>query len=146
MGKLTYDVGAPGAGFVDIFSTEGVFIKRLITGGELNSPWGLARVTEEHFGKFNDETLLVGNFGDGHINAYNVFTGTFLGTLERRAGQPLQFNGLWSLFFFEHKLYFTVGIVDESHGLFGSSTCKSTSTPTIDRRFSSPSPLPRYRP
>lgn len=113
------DVAAPGAGFVDVFNTEGVFIKRLITGGLLNSPWGLARVPQEHFGKFDDETLLVGNFGDGHINAYNVFTGAPLGTLNRRAGQPLQFDGLWSLFFFHHKLYFTAGIVGEQHGLFG---------------------------
>jgi uncharacterized protein (TIGR03118 family) len=118
------DIAGPGNGFVDVFSTEGHFIKRLITGGNLNSPWGLVRVPEhERFGKFDDEVLLVGNFGDGHINAYDIRNGTFIETLLRRPGkplgQPLEFNGLWSLFFFDHKLYFTAGIVDEAHGLFG---------------------------
>jgi len=115
------DVAGPGHGFVDVFTTEGVFIKRLITtGGLLNSPWGLARVPEhQHFGQFDDEVLLVGNFGDGQINAYDVHSGKFIATLFRRKDQPLDFNGLWSLFFFDHKLYFTAGIVDEAHGLFG---------------------------
>jgi len=115
------DVAGPGNGFVDVFTTEGVFIKRLITtGGLLNSPWGLARVPEhQHFGQFDDEVLLVGNFGDGHINAYDVHSGKFIATLFRRKDQPLDFNGLWSLFFFDRKLYFTAGIVDEAHGLFG---------------------------
>ena len=114
------DVKGPGAGFVDVFTTEGVLVKRLITAGQLDSPWGLARVPEhEHFGKFHDEVLLVGNFGDGRINAYNIHSGAFIETLLRREHQPLEFNGLWSLFFFDHKLYFTAGIVDEAHGLFG---------------------------
>ena len=115
------DVAGPGNGFVDVFTTEGVFIKRLITtGGLLNSPWGLARVPEhQHFGQFDDEVLLVGNFGDGQINAYDVHSGKFIATLFRRKDQPLDFNGLWSLFFFDRKLYFTAGIVDEAHGLFG---------------------------
>jgi len=114
------DLAGESRGFVDVFDTEGHFIKRLITGGELNSPWGLARVPEhEHFGKFDDEALLVGNFGDGQINAYDVHSGAFIATLLRRTDQPLEFNGLWSLFFFDRKLYFTAGIVDEAHGLFG---------------------------
>jgi uncharacterized protein (TIGR03118 family) len=116
------DVAGPSNGFVDVFTPEGVLLKRLITGGLLNSPWGLARVPEdEHFGKFNDEVLLVGNFGDGHINAYDVRNGTPLegGPLLHRKDQPLQFNGLWALFFFDRKLYFTAGIADEAHGLFG---------------------------
>jgi uncharacterized protein (TIGR03118 family) len=118
------DLAGPGRGFVDIFDTEGHLLKRLITGGHLNSPWGLAKVPEhEHFGKFDDEVLLVGNFGDGQINAYDVHSGAFIATLlrrtENRTDQPLQFNGLWSLFFFGGKLYFTAGIVDEAHGLFG---------------------------
>jgi len=73
------------------------------------------------FCKFNDEVLLVGNFGDGQINAYDVRNGTPLqgGPLLHREDQPLQFNGLWALFFFDRKLYFTAGIADEAHGLFG---------------------------
>ena len=94
------DVAGPGNGFLDVFNKEGHFIKRLITGGNLNSPWGLARVPDdEHFGKFDDEILLIGNFGDGHINAYNIYSGAFIETLLRRKDQPLEFNGLWSLFF-----------------------------------------------
>ena len=118
------DVAGPGNGFVDVFSPDTGFVTRLIQftdmTGPLNSPWGLARVPEhEHFGRFNDEVLLVGNFGDGHINAFDIHSGAFLGTLLHRKGQPLEFNGLWALFFLKDQLYFTAGIVDEAHGLFG---------------------------
>jgi uncharacterized protein (TIGR03118 family) len=117
------DLAGAGRGFVDVFTPEGVLLKQLIVGGALNSPWGLAKVPEhEHFGSFNDEVLLVGNFGDGHINAYDVQNQNnveFLGALQHRAGQALEFNGLWALFFFDDRLYFTAGIGDETHGLFG---------------------------
>jgi uncharacterized protein (TIGR03118 family) len=118
------DVGGAGHGFVDVFSPDTGFVTRLIQftdmTGPLNSPWGLARVPEhEQFGKFNDEILLVGNFGDGHINAFDIHSGAFLGTLLHRKRQPLEFNGLWALFFLKDQLYFTAGIVDEAHGLFG---------------------------
>jgi uncharacterized protein (TIGR03118 family) len=83
------DVRGPGNGFVDVFNTEGGFIKRLITGGKLNSLWGLARVPDDSpFGKFNNDVLLVGNFGDGRINAYNIHFGKFIETLQHRDGQP----------------------------------------------------------
>jgi uncharacterized protein (TIGR03118 family) len=112
------DVSGAGHGFVDVFDTNGVLLKHLIKGGQLNSPWGLARVPRE-FGKFGHDVLLVGNFGDGMINAFNIHTGAFLGSLLHRPNQPLEFDDLWALFFFDDKLYFTAGIVDESHGLFG---------------------------
>jgi uncharacterized protein (TIGR03118 family) len=112
------DVARAGNGFVDVFNTEGQFVKRLVTGGQLDSPWGLAKVPG-HFGRFDHETLLIGNFGDGRINAYDIRTGKFLSTLLHRAGQPLEFNGLWSLFFVKDHLFFTAGIADEEHGLFG---------------------------
>jgi uncharacterized protein (TIGR03118 family) len=112
------DVGGPGNGFVDVFDTEGNLMKRLITQGNLNSPWGMAHVPK-HFGQLNDTILLVGNFGDGLINAYDIRNGTFVAQLQHRKGQPLAFNGLWSLLFLGNQLYFTAGIVDESHGLFG---------------------------
>jgi uncharacterized protein (TIGR03118 family) len=113
------DQAGPGNGFVDVFdANDGHLVKSLISNGQLNSPWGLARVPDE-FGKFGHDVLLVGNFGDGHINAFNIRTGTFVTQLLHRPGQPLEFNGLWSLFFFDHRLYFTAGIGDESHGLFG---------------------------
>jgi uncharacterized protein (TIGR03118 family) len=114
------DLAGAGNGFVDVFNTEGAFIKRLITGGPLNSPWGLARVPDDSsFGKFKNDVLLVGNFGDGLINAFKIHSGVFLAQLQHRQGQPLAFNGLWSLFFFNDRLYFTAGIVDEADGLFG---------------------------
>jgi uncharacterized protein (TIGR03118 family) len=115
------DVSGTGNGFVDVFSPDTGFIERLIpltTNGPLNSPWGLARVPHE-FGKLGHDVLLVGNFGNGWINAFNIHTGTFIASLLHRPGQPLAFNGLWALFFFDGKLYFTAGIGDESHGLFG---------------------------
>jgi uncharacterized protein (TIGR03118 family) len=117
------DLAGTGRGFVDVFTPEGVLVKQLIVDGALNSPWGLAKVPEhERFGGFDDEVLLVGNFGDGHINAYDIQNQNsvkFLGSLQHRSGQPLEFNGLWTLFFLDDKLYFTAGIVDEAHGLFG---------------------------
>jgi uncharacterized protein (TIGR03118 family) len=112
------DVAGPGYGFVDVFNTEGGFLKRLITGGLLNAPWGLARVPG-HFGNFDHDILLVGNFGDGRINAYDINNGMARATLHRRHGQALEFNGLWALVFLDERLYFTAGIVDEAHGLFG---------------------------
>jgi len=115
------DVAGVGHGFVDVFSPDTGFVKRLIEfsgNGPLNSPWGLARVPHE-FGNFDHDVLLVGNFGDGNINAFGIRNGTFRGTLLHRTGQPLEFNGLWSLFFSDDHLYFTARIADEAHGLFG---------------------------
>ena len=116
------DVAGAGHGFVDVFTPEGGFIKRLILftdkTGPLNSPWGLAKVPHE-FGKFRHDVLLVGNFGDGKINAFDINSGALIASLKNRRGDPLDFNGLWALFFFEDRLYFTAGISDESHGLFG---------------------------
>jgi uncharacterized protein (TIGR03118 family) len=116
------DVAGQGRGFVDVFNLDGTpglpgGQSRLISRGQLNAPWGLA-IAPSTFGSLGG-SLLVGNFGDGHINAYNIYSGAFIETLLRRKDQPLEFNGLWSLFFFDHKLYFTAGIVDEAHGLFG---------------------------
>jgi uncharacterized protein (TIGR03118 family) len=114
------DVKGAHHGFVDVYDTDGHNLQRLISQGLLDSPWGLAKVPDHrHFGRFDDDVLLVGNFGDGRINAYNVHTGAPLGPLNHRDGQPLEFNGLWSLFFFHDNLYFTAGIVDEADGLFG---------------------------
>ena len=115
------DVSGPGNGFVDVFDTTGHNLRRLIFHGPLNSPWGLAAKPPgpQEFGHFGHDVLLVGNFGDGMINAFNITTGDFIATLKNRRGEPLDFNGLWSLFFFDDQLYFTAGIGDESHGLFG---------------------------
>ena len=104
------DVPGPGFGFVNVFDTSGNFLRRLISNGNLNAPWGLALVNGE---------LWVGNFGDGLINNYDPVTGTFIETLMRADGTPLQFDGLWDLLPLGNGVFFTAGIADEEHGLFG---------------------------
>jgi len=104
------EVDGPGNGFVDAFDTSGNLLRRVVSNGNLNGPWGLALVNGE---------LWVGNFGDGRINNYDPMTGAFLETLSTAAGTPLQFDGLWDLLPLGNGVYFTAGIADEAHGLFG---------------------------
>ena len=111
-----------GNGFVDVFTTRGELVRRLVVRGALNSPWGMARAPLG-FGKFGG-AILVGNFGDGRINAFDD-NGRFLGALRGRNGQPIVIEGLWSLLFGSftgadpEDLYFTAGPNDESDGLIG---------------------------
>ena len=126
--ELKDDEAGPGHGFVDVFSPEGHLLRRLVSHGPLNSPWGVARAPR-HFGRFGG-ALLVGNFGDGRINAFNPVTGAFLGPLPDAAGNPIVIGGLWALKFhddFDHDaddnvLYFTAGPDGESHGVIGAIT------------------------
>jgi uncharacterized protein (TIGR03118 family) len=117
------DVAGPGHGFVDVFTNDGAFVKRLITRGALNSPWGLA-LAPAGFGKFSG-ALLVGNFGDGRINVYNPYTGARLGQLRSPNGKPIAIDGLWGLRFGNgnaaktNELLFSAGPDGESHGLLG---------------------------
>ncbi|HXP35518.1 MAG TPA: TIGR03118 family protein [Chthoniobacterales bacterium] len=104
------DQSGPGNGYVSVFNTSGGFIKRLISQGNLNSPWGLEIV---------NGALWVGNFGDGRINVYNLNNGNFVGTPRDVFGNPLDFNGLWGLLLADGGLYFSAGIADEAHGLWG---------------------------
>jgi conserved hypothetical protein TIGR03118 len=104
------DVAGPGLGFVNVFDTSGNFLRRLVSNGNLNAPWGLALVEDE---------LWVGNFGDGLINVYDPMTGAFIETLMRADGTPLQFDGLWDMLPQANGVFFTAGIADEEHGLFG---------------------------
>jgi uncharacterized protein (TIGR03118 family) len=108
--KKEDEVAGPGNGFVDVFDTNGNFLRRLISNGNLNAPWGLALV---------DDELWVGNFGDGKINNYDPTTGAFLETISRADGTPIQLDGLWDLLPLGNGVYFTAGIADEDHGLFG---------------------------
>src|SRR5256884_3147652 len=105
------DVPGPGFGFVNVFDTSGNFLRRLVSQGNLNAPWGLALV--------EGSNLWVGNFGDGLINVYDPMTGAFIETLMRADGTPLQFDGLWDLLPLGSGVYFTAGIAGEAHGLFG---------------------------
>jgi uncharacterized protein (TIGR03118 family) len=125
------DVAGAGNGYVDVFDGSGNLVTRLISGGVLNSPWGM-QIAPANFGKFGG-ALLVANFGDGTINAFDPAKGTALGALQDTTGHPVTIPGLWGLLFGNggrggdlSTLYFTAGVPGpygedpESHGLFGS--------------------------
>ena len=114
----------PGNGFVDVFDTNGNLIRRFASQGTLNSPWGLALAPDD-FGRFSN-ALLVGDFGDGRINAFDVATAAFLGQLADQTGKPITIDGLWGLAFgndglagASDQLFFASGPNDEMDGLFG---------------------------
>ena len=130
------DVACPGCGFLDVYDTNGNLIQRLVSGGALNSPWGIAWAPAG-FGKFTGD-LLVGNFGDGTINAFNPSTGALLGTIDGANGMPLVNDGLWAITFgnggkggSKNILYFTAGLNHESDGLFGSIATPEPGTLTL---------------
>jgi len=119
------DTAGPGNGFVDVFDTNGNLQKRFASQGPLNSPWGVARAPAS-FGTFGN-ALLVGNFGDGRISAFNASSGAFLGQLAGTNGTPITIPGLWAVVFGNggnagstSTLFFTAGPGGEEHGLFGS--------------------------
>jgi uncharacterized protein (TIGR03118 family) len=123
------DVAGQGHGFVDEYNADGALIGRVATHGQLNSPWGLA-LAPASFGRFGGD-LLVGNFGDGQITAFErQSNGMFepRGQLRSASGGILTIEGLWALQFGKgalanngptDTLFFTAGPDDESHGLFG---------------------------
>ena len=127
------DVAGVGNGFVNAFTTDGTLIRRIASGKTLNSPWGLAMAPAD-FGKFSGD-LLIGNFGDGRIQAFDVHVhhsrgdgrARFRGFLHGADGHQLRIDGLWALQFGngaaagpKTTLFFTAGPQGESHGLFGS--------------------------
>jgi uncharacterized protein (TIGR03118 family) len=104
---------------------SGALVRRIASNGTLNSPWGLA-IAPGQFGQFSND-LLVGNFGDGRINAYDLASGTFMGQLLDASRNPLAIGDLWALIpgnggsgSDPNAIYFTAGVEDEAHGLFGS--------------------------
>jgi uncharacterized protein (TIGR03118 family) len=127
------DVAGSGNGFVDLFGTDGTFVKRLVNtgaGDPLDSPWGLT-IAPAGFGLFGGD-LLVGNFGDGTIDVFDPVSGTSFGMLEGPDG-PIGIPGLWDLTIGNggpgvdpDAIYFTAGLPDaaapdvlEQAGLFG---------------------------
>jgi len=128
------DVAGAGNGIVSRFDLQGNFLGRLATGGALNSPWGLA-LAPAGFGDLAGD-LLVGNFGDGLIHAYDA-AGTLVETLMDTGTNPIMIEGLWGLRFGNggnggdpSTLYFTAGPDDESHGLFGMLSVAATPEPS----------------
>ena len=119
------EIAHPGFGIVDIYNPDGSLVKRFVSHGQLNAPWGVAWAPASFFGDNGQPAILIGNFGDGHINAFSE-NGDFLGQL-RAHGEPIEIEGLWgiafapetSTFIPHNRLYFAAGPDDETHGLFG---------------------------
>jgi uncharacterized protein (TIGR03118 family) len=115
------DSAGQGFGYVDIFNPDGSFVKRFASQGNLNSPWGIVK-SNDGFGKFKN-SIIIGNFGDGHINAFDQ-NGNLLGPLEDMNSNVITIGGLWGLAFNSiagdpNFLYFTAGPNDENDGTFG---------------------------
>ena len=122
-------VAGTGNGFVDEFSMSGQLEARVASHGPLNAPWGLA-IAPSDFGKFAGD-LLVGNFGDGTISAFNLSNDQFEGKLLGADGQAIKIGDLWTLTpgngtptnptanGSAADIYFTAGLQNESQGLFG---------------------------
>ena len=125
----------PGLGFVDVFDTSGRLLLRLQHGSYFNAPWGIAQAPGD-FGPFSHR-LLIGNFGDGWIHAFNAVNGKLEGTMLDPTGAPIAIGGLWGLSFggenansgLATELFFTAGANDEADGIFG----KLTATPSEGR-------------
>jgi uncharacterized protein (TIGR03118 family) len=120
------NLNGPGLGYVDIYDGDGHLLQRLASNGPLDAPWGLA-LAPPGFGRFG-KALLIGNFGDGAINAYDPHNGEFLGSLAQADGTAIRFPGLWGLAFGNavagesqpaDVLFFTAGINDEADGVYG---------------------------
>jgi uncharacterized protein (TIGR03118 family) len=135
-GHTAQTMAAAGEGVVATFTESGTFIKNLVTGGPLASPWGMA-IAPAGFGEFGGD-LLVGNFSaaDGDvINAFNATTGAFVGSIDVNPGAGNTAGGLWDLMFGgggpsgnPGTLFFTDGINGEADGLFGSISVPEPST------------------
>ena len=134
----------PGNGVVDVFDTSGNFITRAITAGNLNDPWGVV-VAPATFGVYAG-ALLIGNFGDGVINAYDAKTFAYLGQIIDGAGKPIANPGLWEIVFGVpafgdvDSLYFAAGGASETHGLLGAIKSSPSATGAAAFGFSTSSP------
>lgn len=133
-------VNGAGAGYVSVFDTSGKLLQSLVAGGsgsKLNAPWGMA-IAPATFGKYAND-LLVGNFGDGTINAYDPTTGAYVGTLQDQNGKNIVIPGLWSLLFGngasggdKDTLYFTAGPNGQQGGLLGSISANPNLTAVVN--------------
>lgn len=116
-------VDGRGLGFVDVYTDFGQHVRRIASAGSLNAPWGMT-MAPASFGSLAG-SLLVGNFGDGRINAYDPRTGHFRGQLLGADRRPITIDGLWGLLPGTattggvDALWFAAGPEDEAHGLVG---------------------------
>jgi len=122
--SMTDEVVGPGLGYVDVYTPNGKLIRRIASRGSLNAPWGIA-LAPASFGHFSN-ALLIGNFGDGHINGYETSFGLPLGPLRDKLLRPIRIEGLWGMQFGNgianqpvNTLFFASGPDDEEHGLYG---------------------------
>jgi len=129
-----------GSGFVDLFSSTGTMLRRITADSHLNAPWGVV-IPPAGFGGSLAGDLLVGNFGDGAINAYNFATGAFIDQMKDSTGAPIINGSLWDMVFGAggaqtgdpNTMYMTAGLANEMHGLFAAITANATTTaPTGD--------------
>jgi uncharacterized protein (TIGR03118 family) len=118
------DVQGRGLGYIDVYDPNGRLLRRLVSNGALNAPWGMA-LAPASFGKFSNR-LLVGNFGDGTINAYDLASGHWVGRLKGTDHKPVRVPGLWGIAFGNglsnqpiDTLFFSAGPGGEQHGLYG---------------------------
>ena len=127
-------IGA-GNGVVDVFDTQGNFVRRFATGGSLNAPWGIA-LASANFGPFSG-AILIGNFGDGTVSAFDAATGNFLGQIKDGDGNVIANLGIRGLAFRadgftdSNTLFFTAGIENGEGGLFGTITTGLVSTTRV---------------
>ncbi|HMF91256.1 MAG TPA: TIGR03118 family protein, partial [Candidatus Angelobacter sp.] len=133
--KAKHDpVAGHGRGFVDTFDLSGHLLARFASRGQLNAPWGLVRAPAS-FGQFAGD-VLIGNFGNGEINAFDPTTGTFIGKVVNSKGETILIDGLWALLVGNgkaggdaNKVYFTAGPNGETDGILGSLTPVALGTP-----------------
>ena len=118
------EVAGQGLGFVRVFDANGFLLKQLASHGPLNAPWGMA-LAPAGFGRFSNR-LLVGNFGDGMINAFDPKTGNFVGRMRTGKGKPQGIDGLWGIAFGSgvkdqptDTLFFAAGANGEADGVYG---------------------------
>jgi len=121
-----------GNGYVSVFDVNGNFVNRFASAGTLNAPWGVVQASA-NFGSFSND-ILIGNFGDGTINAFDPASGNFLGQLKDQTGAVIKNGALWALVFGAggtgdpDTLYFTAGFADGGHGLFSALAAATVGT------------------
>jgi uncharacterized protein (TIGR03118 family) len=149
---VTYAQAFTPNGVVDEFTPQGVMVRRFATGGTLNQPWAVVTAPAS-FGAFSND-LLIGNFGNGTISAFNQTTGTFLGQLQDSKGAAIKIDGLWALVAGAgatgvtnpNAMYFAAGPNGQANGLFGYLTANAPVTTPTPTPASTPSMTPTPAP